>query len=83
MTVDFGESEVKISEVWGATVMDTEGDADIGPNVVVFRLMPFNHHMPTDRRSCFGFDATPPFHHMPLISCVPSRPFPPPRMRRL
>ena len=79
ITVDFGDSEeVKISEAWGATVVDTDDDPDIGPNVVVFRLMPFNHHMPTDRRSCFGFDATPPFHHMPLISCVPSRPFPPP-----
>ena len=48
------------------------------PSLVTFRLMPYNHHMPTDRRSSFGFDATPPFHHLPTLSCIPSRPFPPP-----
>jgi hypothetical protein len=75
VTMDFGD-ELQISEVWGATVIEPdEGDP---PSIVTFRLMPYNHHMPTDRRSCFGFDATPPFHHLPKIACIPSRPFPPP-----
>ena len=64
------------SAVWGATELDPDDDAP--PNLHLFRLMPYNHHMPTDRRSSFGFDATPPFHQVPTITCVPSRPFPPP-----
>jgi len=91
ISLDFGDSEVEISEIWGATERDPEDVADIWqqterdlddeevpPNLHVFRLMPYNHHMPTDRRSSFGFDATPPFHHLPVIHCIPSRPFPPP-----
>ena len=119
--IDFGTTAVRLSEVWGAQVIE---DDDMEPAAVpagrqlrgreeapatangaatpvaalvaarageaaaaaagpmktqfTFRLMPFNHHMPTDRRSCFGFDSSPMFHSMPMISCTPVLPFPPP-----
>jgi len=83
VTIDFGTTAVKISEVWGAQTMDDDAPeasalAAAGKTRWTFRLLPFNHHMPTDRRSCFGFDSTPPFHTLPIISCIPSQPFPPP-----
>jgi hypothetical protein len=76
IALNFGDTDIKISEIWGATLIDD--DDALADNTHTFRLMPFNHHMPTDRRSCFGFDARPPFHSVPVISCIPSRPFPPP-----
>jgi hypothetical protein len=76
VSLDFGDVEIQASQLWGATLV--EDDDGSPPGVVHVRLLPFNHHTPTDRRSSFGFDATPPFHELPFISCVPSRPFPPP-----
>jgi len=73
--LQFG-SETQISEVWGAQLLDVEEEAMI--TEATFRLLPYNHHTPLDRRSAFGFDATPPFHQIPTISCIPSHPFPPP-----
>ena len=59
VTLDFDQA-VSLSDVWGAQLME-EGE---GVVTATFKLLPFNHHTPMDRRSAFGFDATPPFHSM-------------------
>ena len=71
VTLAFGQ-QVTLKEVWGALLDEIdEGDAT---SAATFRLMPYNHHTPLDRRSAFGFEATPPFHSMPHIIWVESAP---------
>jgi len=81
ISISFG-TPIAISEVWGAQIIDYDVTSDDEEAELVtdamFRLLPFNHHTPLDRRSSFGFDATPPFHKIPVISCIPSHPLPPP-----
>ena len=61
---------VTLGEVWGAQLVEEAENAV----TATFKLLPFNHHTPLDRRSGFGFEATPPFHSMPHIIWVESAP---------
>lgn len=43
-----------------------------------FRLMPLSRGLPPERKDSFGFEASPPFHSMPTISCILNKNLPPP-----
>lgn len=45
---------------------------------VRFRLLPLSRGLPPERKSSFGFEASPPFHAMPKITCELRQQLPPP-----
>ena len=95
---------LSIGQAWGAEYMgepevdDPTGDGADMPHeghTMRFRLMPLSRGLPPERKDSFGFEASPPFHNMPSISCSlkqrlppppppsPPRPSPPPPQRKL
>lgn len=99
MTFDM---HISVSSVWGAEVVSEDvmprsaaAQGDRQHQTIRFRLIPIARGLPPERRSAFGFEATPVFHSNPTISCTlkkalppppppsPPFPYPPPPMRKL
>ena len=80
-TVDLTFKEaLSISSVWGAEQVgeDSNADAETEGHKVSFRLIPLSRGLPTERKSSFGFEASPPFHALPTIDCTLRQRLPPP-----
>jgi len=80
-TVDLSfETETEVSEFWGAEeVVDDELVVPPGYAMTVrVRLIVMPRGTPRERRDAFGFDASPPIHAEPLISCTLKTALPPP-----
>ncbi|KAL1525128.1 hypothetical protein AB1Y20_020000 [Prymnesium parvum] len=68
-----------VGSVWGAEVVDDDKDkSNKHGQTVSFRLLPMARGIPPDRKSAFGFEATPPFHSVPSIDCTLRKELPPP-----
>lgn len=65
---------------WGAEVVDDdkEDESNARGQTVSFRLLPQARGIPPERKSSFGFEATPPFHSAPTIRCTLKKELPPP-----
>jgi hypothetical protein len=72
------DSHITVSSVWGAEVLSDDVGSDPQHQTVRFRLMPIARGLPPERRSAFGFEATPEFHSNPTISCTLKKALPPP-----
>ena len=83
-TVDLAfHSRMRVSQAWGAELLSDDVDADEGHGLadqqtLRFRLMPLARGLPPERKDSFGFEAMPPFHEIPVISCELRRALPPP-----
>ena len=91
------DQRIRVSSVWGAEMVteDLDGKNDPRHQTIRFRLVPIARGLPPERRSAFGFEATPEFHSNPTISCMlkkalppppppsPPYPYPPPPLRKL
>ena len=84
-TVDLTfSSRISLQGTWGAELLsddveaDENGQSSSSRQTVRFRLMPLARGLPPERKSSFGFEATPPFHHMPTIRCDLKHLLPPP-----
>ena len=77
-------SRISLQGTWGAEVLsddveaDEDGQSSSSTQTVRFRLMPIARGLPPERKSSFGFEASPPFHHMPTIRCELKHMLPPP-----
>ena len=71
---------LSIGQIWGAEQVgaDDEEDADVEGHKYAFRLMTLSRGLPPERKSSFGFEASPPFHELPTIGCTLRQRLPPP-----
>lgn len=93
---------ISVGQAWGAELVgepeDDDEDGMASPSTgftLRFRLLPLSRGLPPERKDSFGFEASPPFHSMPTISCIlrqrlppppppsPPSPSPPPPQRKL
>lgn len=77
------QSTLTIGQTWGAEFVGAldEEDPENSPTsgyAVRFRLLPISRGLPPERKSSFGFEASPPFHVMPTITCSLRQKLPPP-----
>ena len=83
---------ISIGQTWGAELVGEPDDdglsiideglrGGVRPSTgytLRFRLMPLARGLPPERKDSFGFEASPPFHSMPSISCILQKRLPPP-----
>ena len=77
------DARLSVGEAWGAEVIDDDVPPEPGQprgkgQTVRFRLLPIARGLPPERKSSFGFEASPPFHAIPAITCTLKHSLPPP-----